>query len=154
MFAGGCASVSNLAAGIIPTGSSHSANYGNFSGATDGTTKVWHAADNDHPSYLSLNLGSPKNIKTLKMVTPAHSNYAFKTLKAFGSSDGKAWTLANTFSGLPCQSSRTTTVPWSGGATQYIKIQMEGRCGGGHFALVEWEVTGCAGTPSLAVIIS
>jgi len=133
----------NLAQGIVPSGSSDS-KWGRFAGATDGKNDgVWHAGNGDYPSSLTLNLGLATSVSGMTLLTPAGSpNYGFKSLKIMRSMDGTSWTAVRTDSISECTASRSSFHPGWPEKTKYVKIEMSERCGGAHFAVVEWQIFG------------
>eukprot|EP00435_Cladocopium_sp_Y103_P031831 s749_g8.t1 len=138
----------NLAQGIVPTGSSDS-KWGRFAGATDGKNDVlWHAGNGDYPSSLTLNLGVANlglatSVSGMTLLTPANSpNYGFKSLKIMRSMDGTSWTAVRTDSISQCTAARSSFHPGWPEKTKFVKIEMSERCGGSHFAVVEWQIFG------------
>lgn len=133
----------NLAKSLIPTGSSESNKWGPFEQATDGLyMQVWHAGDGDYPSSLTLNLGTSSKIESMKLSTPGHVNYGWKTMEIFRSVDGIAWEEVRTETSLQCKKDRVTEHAGWPEKTKFVKIVMKDRCGGGHFAINDWEIYG------------
>ncbi|CAJ1408486.1 unnamed protein product [Effrenium voratum] len=139
----------NLASGIVPTGSSFMGTM-TYSLATDGNPKTrWHAADNDIPSWLALDLGKLCTIDDMKITTaPESLNYGFKSLEIYRSDDGNAWELVRTDKVDECKAARVSNHAGWAKSTRYIKITMKDLCAGNHFSLGEWEVYGTVGGSS------
>lgn len=135
----------NLAAGLVPTGSSDSLP-GRFAAATDGKEDPghwWIASEEDYPGILTLDLGAPAIITGIELVS---GDSGFKVLKTYRSDEGRHWTLVR-IEDTPrsCAQNGVTLHGAISEPTRFVRIQMEERCDGlhlGRFSLAEWKVFG------------
>ena len=138
---------SNIAYGIVPTGDSVDSAYGTFAGATDGSELTgWHSGEVDS-CYLVLDFTEEVLISSMVITTPSHSgNYGYRGLEIVTSADGSSWTSVRTDTTTDCSAGRAITHSGLSDASQFVKIVLSDKCGGGHFVISEWEVFGAAST--------
>lgn len=142
---GQCGESTNLALGIVPSGSSDSKE-GRFSGATDGRVDPehwWFAQADDYPAVLMIDLGAPAVITSMN-ITGGFAG--FKIFKSYRSDDARAWSLVHHEAAYwNCYPGSTTEHRGWAQPTRYVLIQMEDRCGGvhlGRFTVAEWRIFG------------